>query len=248
MVQGNSEESAQPGMLPEGYTVSDDELRQMQAQQGWQARDPPRRERSTGMERSKARNWYWWLWLSPLLTLPTLVFLMAQYIGYDVVCPGVQRDCNWPAAERVTILVAVLGSALWHLVLLFAALNKEHPFVGWHGRQALLLAGVRTVVPLGFGLAFGADYGALVFIPVQIVIWFAGTLWGQRQAARGDCSLMRWFGQEELLSTLREADVEIQVREQEAQALVEIVRFSRDPAERDRAVEELSRRGMVEAL
>jgi len=120
--------------------------------------------------------------------------------------------------------------------------------VRWHGRQALLLAGVRTIVPLGFGLAFGDDYGALLFIPVQLVIWFGGTLWGQLQAARGKCSLARWFGQEELLVSIEEPDEEIQASEQSAQALVEIVRSSRDPEERKRAIEELSRRGMVEAL
>jgi hypothetical protein len=59
---------------------------------------------------------------------------------------------------------------------------------------------------------------------------------------------MRWFGQEELLSTLREADMEIQAREQDAEALVEIIRFSRDSEERRSALAELRRRGMVETL
>ena len=200
------------------------------------------------MERKKARNWYWWLWLSPLATIPTLAFLWSQDLGYELVCRGGWRSCDWAAAGRVTILIAVLGSALWHLVLLGPIRNKESLFVRWHGRQALLLAGVRTIVPLGFGLAFGIDYEALLLIPVQLVIWFGGTLWGQLQAARGKCSLAHWFGHEELLVSIEESDQEIQASEQSAQALVEIVRFSRDPEERKRAIEELSRRGMVEAL
>jgi len=200
------------------------------------------------MEIKKARNWYWWLWLSPLATIPTLASFLSQDIGYDLVCHGGWRSGDWAAAERVTILIAVLGSALWHLVLLGPIRNKESLFVRWHGRQALLLAGVRTIVPLGFGLAFGIDYGALLFIPVQVVVWFGGTLWGQLQVARGECSLARWFGDEALLVSIEESDEEIQASEQSAQALVEIVRCSRDPEERKPAIAELSRRGMVEAL
>ena len=200
------------------------------------------------MERKKARDWYWWLWLSPLFTIPTLGFFLSQGIGYDLVCRWGWQTCDWGLAGRVTILIAVLGSALWHLVLLRPIRNKESLLVRWHGRQALLLAGVRTVVPLGFGLAFGDDYGALLFIPVQLVVWFGGTLWGQLQAARGDCSLARWFGQEELLVSIEEPDEEMQASEQSAQALVEIVRSSRDPEERKQAIAELSRRGMVEAI
>ena len=200
------------------------------------------------MERKKARDWYWWLWLSPLFTIPTLGFFLSQGIGYDLVCRWGWQTCDWGLAGRVTILIAVLGSALWHLVLLGPIRNKESLFVRWHGRQALLLAGVRTIVPLGFGLAFGADYGALLFIPVQLVVWFGGTLWSQLQAASGKCSLARWLNQE-ILPARGEADKDVRVRKQEnAQALIEIVRFSRDPEERKRAIAELSRRGMVEAL
>jgi hypothetical protein len=202
------------------------------------------------MERKKARNWYWWLWLSPLVTIPTLAFSLSQEIGYDLVCRGGWQRCNWAAAERVTILIAVLVSALWHLILLRPVRNKEYPFVQWHGRQALLLAAVRTVIPLVFGLGFGLDGGALLVIPVQIVVWFGGTLWGQLQAARGKCSLMRWLGQEELLLSLQQADTQAPAVEEDenVRTLIEIVRFSRDPAQRQKALEELAKRGMVEAL
>jgi hypothetical protein len=200
-------------------------------------------QRRRQMERKRARDWYWWLWLSPLLTIPTLAFFFSQHVGTTLVCGAAWhrnwQGCDWATADRVTILIAVLVSALWHLVLLGGIRNKEYPFVRWHGRQALLLAGVRTLVPLAFGLAFGEEAGTLLFIPVQLVVWFGGTLWGQRQAARGKCSLARWFGQEELLAS---------IEEQDAEALIEIVRFSRDPAERDKAVEELTKRGMVEDL
>jgi hypothetical protein len=38
-----------------------------------QATKSPRRKTSLDPERRIARNWYWWLWLSPLLTMPTLL-------------------------------------------------------------------------------------------------------------------------------------------------------------------------------
>jgi hypothetical protein len=73
-------------------------------------------------------------------------------------------------------------------------LNRKSEFVRWHGKQALLLAGVRTVVPLGFVLGFGSSWNLAWGLPILIVVWFVGTLRGQSQAARGLCSLMRWAG------------------------------------------------------
>jgi len=198
------------------------------------------------MDRKRARNWYWWLWLSPLLTVPTLLLLYGFVSGLMWVLAGPSR-LSYDTAEKAAILAAVLGSAAWHLILLVPVRDKKSTFVRWHGRQALLLAGVRTAIPTVLGLLMGGN-GALLSIPILLAIWFGGTLWGQLQAARGKCSLMRWFGQEEPLSILREADVEIQSRKQEPQVLVEIVRFSRDPEERHIAIEELVRRGMVEDL
>ena len=203
------------------------------------------------MDRKRARNWYWWLWLSPLLTAPTLGLLYGLISELLWALTGPQRPGSGAVAgiiiERAAILVAVLGSALWHLVLLIPARDKEYVFVRWHGRQALLLAGVRTAVPTVLGLLIGG-YGPLVAIPILLAVWFGGTLWGQLQAKDGKCSLARWFGQEELLVSIEEPDEEIQASEQSAQGLVEIVRSSRDPEERKQAIAELSRRGMVEAL
>jgi hypothetical protein len=53
---------------------------------------------------------------------------------------------------------------------------------------------VRTVVPLAFILAFGSEGLALLAVPILIAVRAIGTLRGQLQAARGKCSLMRWFG------------------------------------------------------
>jgi hypothetical protein len=190
------------------------------------------------------------LWLSPLLTAPTLGILYGLVSGplwtfVGPVQPGSIAVIS-NVVERAAILVAVLCSAAWHLILLVPARDKEYAFVRWHGRQALLLAGVRTAVPAVLGLLIGG-YGPLLAIPILLVIWFGGTLWGQLQAARGECSLMQRSGQE-ALTARREAEEDRLVRKRETQALVETVRFSRDSEERKRAIAELSRRGMVEAL
>lgn len=201
------------------------------------------------MLKQKARNWYWWLWLSPLLTIPTLVVIFLAQPGKELICGGTWVRCDRTMEEQVSSLIAILCSAIWHLILLIPARNKESEFIRWHGRQALLLAGVRTVVPLV--LVFAVEDSLerwLLAIPALIVIWFGGTLWGQRQAIYGNCSLMRWSGQEEQLSILREADPETQHRKQDAEALVEIIRFSQESEERRSALGELQRRGMVESL
>jgi uncharacterized membrane protein YhaH (DUF805 family) len=202
------------------------------------------------MDRRRARNWYWWLWLSPLLTMPTLGVLYGLGSGLSWTLLGSSRPGSGSVAgiliERAAILVAVLGSALWHLVLLVPARDKEYAFVRWHGGQALLQAGVRTAVPAVLGLLIGG-YGPLLAIPILLVVWFGGTLWGQLQAKDGKCSVMERSGQEVLPARTGLAK-DMQVRKRETQALIETVRFSRDPEERRRAIAELDRRGMVEAL
>lgn len=153
-----------------------------------QATIQPRQKTSLGPERRIARNWYWWLWLSPLLTIPTLLFLFLAFA--------------YAGSDRVGGLIAVLGSALWHLVLLIPALNKRSEFVRWHGRQALLLAGVMTVLLLVFAFDSGLIplYGnADDLLYFAFAVWFFGTLVSQRQAARGDCSLMRCLGRAKAL-------------------------------------------------
>ena len=104
--------------------------------------------------RKTARKWYRWLWFSPLLTIPTLLILSiaTESLIYSLVCPQGWQNCSYDyaAGYRLSVLLSVLGSALWHLILLIPARNKESTFVRWHGRQAMILAGVRTAVPLTF--------------------------------------------------------------------------------------------------
>jgi hypothetical protein len=129
------------------------------------------------VEKQVARKWYWWLWLSPLVTLLLLGWL-ATLLEEMAVTP-----------------LTILGSALPHLILLVPALNKKNEFVRWHGRQALLLAGLRTLVPLVFVAVFGSSGKfELLAVPILVLIWSLGTVISQVQASRGLCALMRWFG------------------------------------------------------
>ena len=135
-------------------------------------------------ERRTARNWYWWLWLSPLVTVPSFgLFILNTLFGDQT--------------EEILPL-GVMPSVAWYLVLLVPAFFKRSEFVRWHGRQALLLAGVMAIVLLVYAIIANSvsDAGVVMRVPFLILIafWFFGTLLSQRQAARGDCSLMRWLG------------------------------------------------------
>jgi len=200
------------------------------------------RDRSAPLEIKTARNWYTWLWLSPLVTIPTLLILYESNVEYTV-----RHVVGW-AGYTFPIVVLLLLSALWHLILLAPALNKTSDFIRWHGRQALLLAGIRTAVPICMVLFTGNEYGVLYAIPILIIIWLIGTIWGQRQAARGDCSLKRWFGQAEALPLPESELAPVRDIDKDPDALVDVIRFSHDPQQRRAALMELEKLGMVERL
>lgn len=217
-----------------------------------------------------AKNVYLWLWFSPLLTIPTLVaiFLIIEP-GYHLVCGGSYSRCAADLALLLDSVIAILGSALWHLVLLIPSLDKHSQFVRWHGRQALLLAGVRTAIPLAIALItffVGGDiYLLMVSIPILVIVWLAGNLWGQTQAGEGECALMRWTGHGEGLPLPTRvagkgispvAPVSADLGEpagdaatgQEVAVLLEVIRSSSDPEERRQALAQLEARGLVEKI
>jgi hypothetical protein len=150
-------------------------------------------------------------------------------------------------SSRESALIAVLVSALPHLILLIPALAAKSAFVRWHGRQALLLAGVQTVVPLVFGLAFG-DTALEYLFSVLLLVWLFGTLLGQQQAARGDCSLARWAGRADVLPAPEPTGKPVQATGPDPVALIDIIRYSQNPQERSMALSELEKMGRVEPL
>jgi len=200
--------------------------------------------------RKTARKWYRWLWLSPFLTIPTLILVSFMNFGYELLCRG-PGPCDWYLAERMGLIIAILASSLWHLVILRPASQKERPFVRWHGLQALCLAGLRTAVPLAFVIVYGFDFTSLLAIPVLILIWFIGTFIGQHQASRGKCSLCQWAGREDELAGYqalkpKHESTQKRIAPDDPEDWVSIIRFSDDPEERRRALAALKRRDMIE--
>jgi hypothetical protein len=196
------------------------------------------------MEIQTARKWYRWLWFSPILTVPTL-FLALEFVGSIAYSREGWGINFW---FKIVPLIAVGISSLWHLILLIPANDKHHPFVKWHGRQALFLAGLRTAVPIIFILVLGDSILQSISILLLIPIWLFGTLWGQRQAARGDSSLMRWTGREDILPAPQEEIKGDAVGEISIEVLETTLRSSEDPQKRQAALEELEKRGLVENL
>ena len=120
---------------------------------------------------------YNWLKASPLVTIPTLFFIASIVAASDIFyyfCLG-NFNCGSGGRQAMEFGVGVLGSALWHLVLLQYALNKQSGLVREHGRKALLQAGIRTGVAL-FGVALdwlteaGGGF-ACIFIGILLLIW-----------------------------------------------------------------------------
>ncbi|MBM3123567.1 MAG: hypothetical protein FJZ87_00670 [Chloroflexi bacterium] len=140
----------------------------------------------TSPEIRLARAAYGWLRISPLLTGFTFFLIWGMDPG-GFVCGEI--DCAYGDSLYFSLLAAVLGSALWHLILLQYLNHKTSQFVRKHGRSALLLAGFRTSVPLGLLiLDFLADANGLLLgctaIPILILLWAVNTTSGYKDINR----------------------------------------------------------------
>ncbi|HRQ23697.1 MAG TPA: hypothetical protein PLF42_09760, partial [Anaerolineales bacterium] len=123
-----------------------------------------------------ARGAYNWLRISPILTIPTLLIIVGMDLAFNI-CRSYYNVCYLQSGETINYTLGVLGSALWHLILLQYVNNKDG-FVRRHGQQALIYAGVRTGIALG-GVALdyfaGAGFGggACIAILILVLLWFA---------------------------------------------------------------------------
>lgn len=201
-------------------------------------------------EINTAKKIYKWLWLSPFLTIPTLLYIYEGVDpGFMLICGGTYKNCDYSLTYSISWTSGVLISALWHLLFLSSAWNGEHEFVRWHGRQALLLAGIRTLVALVFAFVI---IDSTLAISVLILIWLIGTIWGQNQAAKGDCSLMHWAGHGENLPIKTVAVSTTNIPHDEntthIEELVDIIRFNRNSEQRQTALAELETLGLVESI
>jgi hypothetical protein len=169
-------------------------------------------EGSRNPEIESARSMYTWLKISPIFTVPTILFLFQRDLGYDLIC-GTDwitnfSNCNTDMADFVSIALAIMLPALWHVLLLIQVRNQKREFARWHGWQALMLAGIRTAISLVFVLVDGwtrmndamngtwrSGFGSYPLAVILLMIaYFAGNSWGQKQAREGDCWLMRKAG------------------------------------------------------
>jgi hypothetical protein len=98
-------------------------------------------------ELSLAKAPYNWLRVSPIVTIATLFFVASFGIG-SAVCYGDLFSCSSDDEMYINIGVGILVSAIWHLLLLQYANNKDSEFIRIHGRRALTFAGIRTAIAI----------------------------------------------------------------------------------------------------
>lgn len=139
-------------------------------------------------EERQAIRAYNWLRASPFLTIPTLLLISSLDLGQSF-CDNFLSACNYEFVSYLNYTFGVLGSSLWHVVILFQyANNKDSAFVRRHGQQALIYAGIRTAVPV---IAIVLDYfsstsGALACVAILILmmLWFSQTKIGLERVKR----------------------------------------------------------------
>jgi hypothetical protein len=123
MPQENSQDSAQPEMLPEGYTVSDDELRELQTKKTPATQPPaPEADHSTGIEQHNTRRGS-----SPgcLAGIGVVLFGLGavMYLGERI--EAVFRQAPWTPSMWISSLLALAGVLLF-LAAVVHGLNAEH--------------------------------------------------------------------------------------------------------------------------
>jgi len=132
-------------------------------------------------EKKVARRVYWWLLLSPFVTVP---------------CFGSQVLTLYSATvgERVW---AALVPLIFHIPLLFG-LRSSSRFVQRHTQQAFILIALRAgmaTISVNLGPYPLDGVGLWLYFFGNGGLWLFGSLWGLRQATRGDCWLMRRRGE-----------------------------------------------------
>lgn len=187
------------------------------------------------MQRSEAIKIYNWLWFAPFVTVPTIIFLsIVFYFMFDNGFVG-----------------AFLVSSGWHLVLIVQVLQQQDKYVRWHGKQALVLAGFQTTVPLFYIVSYLTEnmdeFELFGFIFPLGIVWLFGTLWGQGQAKQGVCTLMKLFGEDAPIDTETAKTLPKPIK-QNPDDLENIVRYSKDNQKRANAIYGLMQLGMVESF
>jgi len=139
--------------------------------------------------KTEARRVYLWLLLSPLVTMPCMLWQ-----SFDL-------SSRAGALERLPAIAAPL---VLHFPLLFW-LTSSQLFVKRHAQQGLILVLVRfssAALILTSGRYIDSNVGW--FLLVNGALWLFGSNWGLRQVQRGACSLMIGRGEENYLPSSRD--------------------------------------------
>lgn len=144
----------------------------------------PKVPQEWALEKKAARRIYWWLLLSPFLTVPCFALQVIDLYSRSSV------------GERVW---AAMVPLIFHIPLLFV-LSSGRPFVKRHVQQGLLLIALRVVMAaLALNLGRYPEDGLWFFVLGNGSLWLFGSIWGLNQVKRGDCWLMRRKGEDDAL-------------------------------------------------
>jgi hypothetical protein len=131
-------------------------------------------------ERRSARRVYWWLLLSPFVTVP---------------CFAWQIMSIYPLPTLGERLSAAFVPLLFHIVLL-VWLTDKRLFVKRHAQQAAMLVALRAGwAAISLNLAEDPSDGLACFALANGLLWLAGSAWGMGQVNAGNCWLMRRLGE-----------------------------------------------------
>lgn len=134
-----------------------------------------------GEANKKSAKWiYTWLLLSPLITVPFFLIMVA--IFYD------------SSSNEKLVLAALIPSA-FHAILLFGLGSKSH-FVYRHTQQAILLVALRAgMAALAVNIGSYPEDGLGLFIIGNGSLWLFSTIWGRNQISRDKCWWMERKGE-----------------------------------------------------
>ena len=132
-------------------------------------------------EKKAVRRVYWWLLLSPFITVPCFAFQL-----FDL-------GSRSSVGERVWAVVVPL---IFHTPLLLMSFGTGNRFVRRHMQQALLLIALRAgLAAISLNLGRHPGNGLWLFFLGNGSLWLFGSLGGFGQVKRGDCWLMRRKGE-----------------------------------------------------
>jgi hypothetical protein len=121
------------------------------------------------LDKNSAKGIYTWLFLSPFLTVTTLLVGMFTL------------DIDSSTNQRV---FTALIPTIFHLPLFFQ-LDSKRPFVYRHTQQAIFLVALRAgMASLAISIAYYPWEGLGLFLLGNGALWLFGTLWGRSQASR----------------------------------------------------------------